>query len=73
VGGEYSYTCVLPDGFFLKAIVFRVCEHDYMNIQKPPPPQKKIIASNYGPENDYKENLPVEVHSTPASSWCSQI
>jgi hypothetical protein len=35
-GGEYSYTRVLPDGFFLKAIVFTVCEHDYMNIHPPP-------------------------------------
>jgi hypothetical protein len=39
-GGEYSYTRVLPDVFLLKAIVFTVCEHDYMNIHPPP-----IIAS----------------------------
>ena len=43
-GGEYSYTRLLPDGFFLKAIVFTVYEHDYMNIRPPP-----IIASSYGP------------------------
>jgi hypothetical protein len=36
-GGEYSYTRVLPDGFFLKAIVFTVYEHDYMNICPPSP------------------------------------
>ena len=40
-GGEYSYIRVLPDGFLLKAIVFTVCEHDYMNIHPPP----RIIAS----------------------------
>jgi hypothetical protein len=47
-GGEYSYTRVLPDVFLLKAIVFTVCEHDYMNIHPPP-----IIASSYGPGNDH--------------------
>jgi hypothetical protein len=30
-GGAYSYIRVLPDGFLLKAIVFTVCEHEYMN------------------------------------------
>ena len=30
-GGVYSYIRVLPDGFLLKAIVFTVCEHEYMN------------------------------------------
>jgi hypothetical protein len=40
-----AYIRVLPDGFVLKAIVFTVCEHEYINI--PPPPQ--IIASSYGP------------------------
>jgi hypothetical protein len=40
-GGEvYSYIRVLPNGFLLKAIVFTVCEHEYMNIHTPP-----IIAS----------------------------
>ena len=37
-GGIYSYIRVLPDGFLLKAIVFTVCEHEYMNIPPPPPP-----------------------------------
>jgi hypothetical protein len=40
-GGEYSYTRVLPDGFPLKAIVFTVCEHDYMNI--PPAPNYPVL------------------------------
>jgi hypothetical protein len=31
-GGEYSYTRVLPAGFFLKRLFFTVCEHDDMNI-----------------------------------------
>jgi hypothetical protein len=35
-GGVYSYIRVLPDGFLLKAIVFPVCEHEYMNIHPPP-------------------------------------
>jgi hypothetical protein len=46
--GGYSYIRVLPDGFLLKAIVFTVCEHEYMNIHLPPP----IIASSYGPAFD---------------------
>jgi hypothetical protein len=46
-GDVYTYICVLPDGFLLKAIVFTVCEHEYMNI--PPPP---IIASRNGPVNN---------------------
>jgi hypothetical protein len=46
-GGVYSYIRVLPDGFLLKAIVFTVCEHEYMNIHTP-----AIIASGtYGPES----------------------
>ena len=44
-GGVYSYIHVLPDGFLLKAIVFTVYEHKYMNITPPPP----IIVSSYGP------------------------
>jgi hypothetical protein len=32
INGGFGYTHVLPDGFLLKAIVFTVCEHDYMNI-----------------------------------------
>jgi hypothetical protein len=37
IGGDvYSYIRVLPDGFLLKAIVFTVCEHKYMNIHPPP-------------------------------------
>jgi hypothetical protein len=43
-GGTYSYIRVLSDGFLLKAIVFTVCEHEYMNIHPPP-----IIAFSYGP------------------------
>jgi hypothetical protein len=31
-GGLYSYIRVLPDEFLLKAIVFTVCEHEYMNM-----------------------------------------
>ena len=44
-GGEYSYTRVLPDRFFLKAIDFTVCEHDYMKIQPPPPPQLSRLVT----------------------------
>ena len=44
-GGEYSYIRVLHDGFLLKAIVFTVCEHEYMNNPPPPP----INASRNGP------------------------
>jgi hypothetical protein len=33
---------VLPDGFLLKAIVFPVCEHEYMNIPPPPPPPQLL-------------------------------
>jgi hypothetical protein len=43
-GGAYSYIRVLPDGFLLKAIVFTVCENEYI-----PPPLPIIIASSYGP------------------------
>jgi hypothetical protein len=42
-GGAYSYIRVLPDGFLWKAIVFTVCEHEYMNTPPLPPPP--IIAS----------------------------
>ena len=33
---------VLPDGFLLKAIVLTVCEHEYMNIPPPPPPNYHV-------------------------------
>ena len=36
-GGRYSYIHVLHHLFPLKAIVFTVCEHEYMNICPPPP------------------------------------
>ena len=42
---EYSYTRVLPDGFLLKAIVFTVCEHDYMNIPPPPTPISRLVTA----------------------------
>jgi hypothetical protein len=45
LGGAYSYIRALPDGFLLKAIVFTVFEHEYMNIHTHTP----IIASSYGP------------------------
>ena len=35
-GGKYSYIHVLHHLFPLKAIVFTVCEHEYMNICPPP-------------------------------------
>jgi hypothetical protein len=41
--GAYSYIRDLPGGFLLKAIVFMVCEHEYMNIRP------SIIAFSYGP------------------------
>jgi hypothetical protein len=41
-GGAYSYIRLLPDGFLLKAIAFRVCEHEYMNIH--PVPQLSLLA-----------------------------
>ena len=31
-GGGVYWCRVLHDGFLLKAIVFTVCEHEYMNI-----------------------------------------
>ena len=43
--GEYSYTRVLPDRFLLKAIVFTVCEHDYMNIPPPPPQLSRLVTA----------------------------
>jgi hypothetical protein len=43
-GGGGVYIRVLPYWFLLKAIVFTVCEHVYMNMYPPP-----IIAS-YGPD-----------------------
>jgi hypothetical protein len=33
-----------PTDFFLKAIVFTVCEHDYMNIHPPPPLSRLVMA-----------------------------
>jgi hypothetical protein len=45
------YIRVLSDEFLLKAIVFTVCEHEYMNIHPPP-----IIASRNGPESKFKES-----------------
>jgi hypothetical protein len=33
--GAYSYIRVVPDRFLLKAIVFMVCEYEYMNIDPP--------------------------------------
>ena len=30
-GGTYSNIRVLPDYFLLKWIIFKVCEHEYMN------------------------------------------
>ena len=41
----YSYIRVLPDGFLLKAIVFTVCEHEYMNIQPPPPQLSRLVSA----------------------------
>ena len=35
-GGNYSYTYVLPDYCLSKSIVFKVCEHEYMNNCPPP-------------------------------------
>ena len=35
IGGGDSYIRVMPDGFLLIAIVFTVCEHEYMNIHTP--------------------------------------
>ncbi len=50
-GGEYSYIRVLPDEFLLKSVVFKFisreisrAEHEYMNIQRPPPPFPPIKA-----------------------------
>ena len=47
-GGErqYSYIYVLPFQFLLKSIVFKVCEHEYMNIS-PPPPQLSIFYRHW--------------------------
>ncbi len=42
VGGQYSYIRVLHYQLLLKSIVFKVCEHEYMNIA-PPPPQLSIF------------------------------
>ena len=33
-----------PPDFFLKAIVFTVCELDYMNIHPPPPLSRLVMA-----------------------------
>ena len=42
-GGVYSYIRVMPDGFLLKSVVFKLilkeislAEHEYMNILPPP-------------------------------------
>ena len=32
-GGEIFINCVLYHQFLLKSIVFKVCEHEYMNIR----------------------------------------
>jgi hypothetical protein len=49
MGGDvYSYIRVLIDEFLLKAIVFTVCKHEYMNIPPPPPPPP-IMMSSYVP------------------------
>ena len=42
-GGAYSYIRVLPEWLLLLAIVFAVCEHEYMNIH--PPPQLSRLAT----------------------------
>ena len=41
-GGVYSYIRVMPDGFLLKSVVFKLiskeisrAEHEYMNIHPP--------------------------------------
>ena len=34
-----------PTDFFFKAIVFTVCEHDYMNIHPPPPPLSRLVMA----------------------------
>ncbi len=43
-GGVYSYIRVLPDGFLLKSVVFKLisneisgADHEYMSIPPPPP------------------------------------
>ena len=43
-GGVYSYIRVMPDGFLLKSVVFKLiskeisrADHEYMNIHPPPP------------------------------------
>jgi hypothetical protein len=41
----YSYIRVMPDGFLLKAIVFTVCEEEYMNIPPPSPAQLSRLAT----------------------------
>ena len=51
-GGEYSYIRVLPDEFLLKSVVFKYiskeisrAEHEYMNINSPPPPQLSVCCT----------------------------
>jgi hypothetical protein len=39
--GVYSYFRILQGGFLLKAIVFTVCKHEYINIHSP------ILVSSY--------------------------
>ena len=53
-GGVYSYSYirVMPDGFLLKSVVFKLiskeisqAEHEYMNIHPPPPPPINALAT----------------------------
>ena len=49
-GGVYSYIRVMPDGFLLKSVVFKLiskeisgADHEYMSI--PPPPRINALAT----------------------------
>jgi hypothetical protein len=53
-GGAYSYTRVLPNGFLLKAIVFTVCEHEYVNIH---PPWPLFLLHIYHDIIEYHDNF----------------
>ncbi len=51
-GGVYSYIRVMPDGFLLKSVVFKLiskeisgAEHEYMNILPPPPPINALATA----------------------------
>ena len=51
-GGVYSYIRVMPDGFLLKSVVFKLiskeisrADHEYMNIHPPPPPPINALAT----------------------------